>query len=537
MTMIDHYHMVNMNLNSVMWRATFLLAASLVVASIQTCRGDKVAPSSSTESDATDSTVGSGNGIGDGAPTDDRIVQSLFRFPATKLGPEFNDVLQNWYTDWFHVPKSNMTAAKSANHLPPITPEQAGWDHAFYSVATPAATIFRRQCYGPTPATTKKSLYDSFEQRRKAISFEYLRDPDQERIMLHKMTKRLYSAFLDAEKDEELTNNNLSSIHKKKSRSTIDTVYAQTTLPLDYDSPSKLSFKTFAKTVHDDTGNRTSSSAATTQQWTWQTPALFSERGSTNFIHFRQTMYFAMRAQQLIHRLQLALPSFTGWAHGRQSGMFWYPPGGVREWHNNKYDLGHEMTKLNPADREAMKSQVWRMYFVRTVRDTQFDNKLEKLTKKSCDGNSNDHSGMHIIPGKDAGLTMEVLRSAGARPLTKDEKRRQWSDEFAEDYVIPSSADLSNETEPGSDYDDGNSFDRNSVWRVPDQDGYVTFFRLPDIWHCIISEEVHRYSLGFAFSEKEVQALLKLAGVDFDVAPAPAPDHDENSRMDKKDEL
>jgi hypothetical protein len=142
---------------------------------------------------------------------------------------------------------------------------------------------------------------------------------------------------------------------------------------------------------------------------------------------------------------------------------------------------------------------------------------------------------MHIIPGKDAGLTMEVLRSAGARPLTNDEKRRQWSDEFAEDYVIPSSADLSNETEPGSDYDDGNSFDRNSVWRVPDQDGYVTFFRLPDIWHCIISEEVHRYSLGFAFSEKEVQALLKLAGVDFDVVPAP--DHDENSRMDKKDEL
>lgn len=185
------------------------------------------------------------------------------------------------------------------------------------------------------------------------------------------------------------------------------------------------------------------------------------------------------------------------------------------------------MTKLNPKDRETMKSQVWRMYFVRTVRDTQFDNKLEKLTKKSCDGNSNDHSGMHIIPGEDTGLTLAVLRSAGARPLTKDEKRRQWSDEFAEDYVIPSSFD---ETESSSDDVDDNNFDRNSVWRVPDHDGYVTFFRLPDIWHCIISEEVHRYSLGFAFSEKEVQALLKLAGVEFDVVPAPAPE-------DKKDEL
>ena len=62
--------------------------------------------------------------------------------------------------------------------------------------------------------------------------------------------------------------------------------------------------------------------------------------------------------------------------------------------------------------------------------------------------------------------------------------------------------------------------DRDAVWRIPDQDGYVTLFRLPELWHCIVSEEVHRYSLGFAFSDNEVQALLNLAGEQFDTQDA-----------------
>ena len=360
----------------------------------------------------------------------------------------------------------------------------------------------------------------------------------------------LYSAFLNeggaskhSDENEELDNtSNLSTMHKKKSKSTINTVYAQSTIPSDYDSPSKLSFKTNSKYDDNDDKERrrsTTSTTNTTQSWTWQTPGLFSERGSTNFLRFRQKMYYSMRAPQLVKRLQQSMPSFTGWESGRQSGMFWYPPGGVREWHTNRYDLGHEITKLSPRDREVMKSQVWRMYFVRTVREDTFDTKLEKLKKRSSDSSNNDHSGMHIIPGEDAGLSLEVLRRAGARPLTTDEKERQWSDEFAEDYVVPSSSDGNNGTIASND-DDGknsNNFDRNTVWRVPDHDGYVTLFRLPNIWHCIISEEVHRFSLGFAFSEKEVQALLTMAGVDFDVAMEQPLGHDENHRMDENDEL
>ena len=44
-------------------------------------------------------------------------------------------------------------------------------------------------------------------------------------------------------------------------------------------------------------------------------------------------------------------------------------------------------------------------------------------------------------------------------------------------------------------------FDRNAVWRIPDQDSYATLFRLPKLWHCIVSEEVHQYSLCFVFSD------------------------------------
>ena len=171
------------------------------------------------------------------------------------------------------------------------------------------------------------------------------------------------------------------------------------------------------------------------------------------------------------------------------------------------------------------------MYFVRTARDEKFDKKLATLKKHAINERSsssnNDHSAMHIIPGKDSGITLDVLQNAGARLLSEEEKKRQWSDEFAEDDIIPpiiiprngssgaAAADDAADDELVDDY-------RKSVWRVPDQDGYVTLFRIPDIYHCIVSEEVHRYSLGFAFSDREVQALLTLAGVDFDVVKSTA---------------
>lgn len=123
-----------------------------------------------------------------------------------------------------------------------------------------------------------------------------------------------------------------------------------------------------------------------------------------------------------------------------------------------------------------------------------------------------DHSAMHIIPGEDEGITLDVLQKAGARLLTTEEKKRQWKDVFAEEYNDSTSTE-----DDGNSGNEGRTLDRNSVWRLPDKNGYVTFFRLPKLFHCIVSEEVHRYSLGFAFSDEEVQAFLRLAKVDFDV--------------------
>jgi hypothetical protein len=211
-------------------------------------------------------------------------------------------------------------------------------------------------------------------------------------------------------------------------------------------------------------------------------------------------MYMSMR-RELQQKLQRVVPGFDGFDYGRQSGMFWYPPGGVREWHNNRLDLvGNTKGKGGgKQEEEIFSTQVWRMYFVRTTRDPEFDRKLAKLKKsEAVDQSSNDHSAMHIIPGDDDGITLEVLRRAGARLLNRAEEMRQWSDEFAEGQTHPP---------PGENYggvndEDGTVLDRNAVWRIPDEDGYVTLFRLPDIWHCIVSEEVHRYSLGFAFSDK-----------------------------------
>lgn len=419
-----------------------------------------------------------------------QIVQSLFRFPASQLGTEFNELLNLWYSQWLQIP--------SESTLPLITPDESGIQHAANSISATVATLFRRQCYGPL-SSTQQTLYRNLEQRRKDIEFQYLNDPEEEMKLLHTMVKRFSPAFHLNEGGATNAATITAHIHKKKAKNTADTVYSlPPSLVHSYDDPPKLAFRT-----GNDEKNK--------QQWTWRPAGHFSSRGTFDNYLFRVNMFHEMRK-----KLQNLMPLEMG----RQSGMFWYPPGSVREWHSNHLDLvGSAKGKnTNQRDEEIFASQVWRMYFVRTVRDKDFDEKLSRLRSKiSLDGSIetkresvNDHSAMHIIPGEDYGITLEVLQNAGARPLTAVEQMRQYSDIFAEDDApkndVKTSANITDE-----------SFDRKSVWRIPDQDGYVTLFRLPKIWHCIVSEEVHRYSLGFAFSDREVQGLLRLAGVEFDV--------------------
>ena len=141
-----------------------------------------------------------------------RIVQSLFRFPASKLGPEFDELLQNWYTDALYATND---ALANKNNTSIITPEQSGISHALKSVSTPAATLFRRQCYTPYPksSTLHNNLYNNYEQRRKEISFQYNKDGKEEMRLLHTMTKRFYPALLPEEKGGDTNNRRM---HKKK---------------------------------------------------------------------------------------------------------------------------------------------------------------------------------------------------------------------------------------------------------------------------------------------------------------------------------
>jgi len=140
---------------------------------------------------------------------DGRIVQSLFRFPASELGPEFDELLQDWHRDWLHTGMGTSSSSSNDNSLPPIIPEASGKSHALHSVSTDAATIFRRQCYAPPivpPTTTSDSnsthvqslyhLYKNYEQQRKLISFRYNDDANEEMRLMHIMTKRFYPAFL-----------------------------------------------------------------------------------------------------------------------------------------------------------------------------------------------------------------------------------------------------------------------------------------------------------------------------------------------------
>mmetsp|Transcript_16302 Transcript_16302/g.29459 ORF Transcript_16302/g.29459 Transcript_16302/m.29459 type:complete len:174 (-) Transcript_16302:838-1359(-) len=146
--------------------------------------------------------------------------------------------------------------------------------------------------------------------------------------------------------------------------------------------------------------------------------------------------------------------TFVGFEYGRQSGMYWYPPGGVREWHTNYLDLIGNAARQSSSSsssssssvsssvggaaadddddekttQDIFASQVWRMYFVRTTRDEEFDLKSDRLRKSAKKGggegvvddddnghgqhnrrrneNKDDRSAMHIIPGDDSDITL-----------------------------------------------------------------------------------------------------------------------------------
>lgn len=428
-----------------------------------------------------------------------RIVQSLFRFPASQLGPEFEQLLDLWYDEWLYT-------TNDENGTAVITPDPSGKKHALQSVSTPATTLFRRQCYGAAPVKSPQfsNLYNNLEQRRKEIEFQYIKDPKEEMNMLHTMVKRFYPAFLPVDGHDKHSSAAIH-MHKKKVASTVDTIHAHTHLPLDYDSPSKLVFQTTRVSSHSDDDN------SPIQQWSWRPAGQFSNRGMPDFLQWRVKFYRSMRAK-FLNELSKATPGFT-FQHGRPSGMYWYPPGAVREWHSNYLDLLGNTKQKQTGNEKIFASQMWRMYFIRTVRDEEFDALLQRLGVGTRGNNDiDDHSAMHIIPGEDEGITLDVLQKAGARLLTTEEKKRQWKDVFAEEYNDSTSTE-----DDGNSGNEGRTLDRNSVWRLPDKNGYVTFFRLPKLFHCIVSEEVHRYSLGFAFSDEEVQAFLRLAKVDFDV--------------------
>src|SRR6056300_1535097 len=104
------------------------------------------------------------------AADDGHIVQSLFRFPASKLGPEFEKLLTLWYDEWLYT-----TTNETNTNI--ITPDPSGRQHALLSVSTPAVTLFRRQCYGEVKKSSQfTNLYRNFEQRRKEIEFQHMKD-------------------------------------------------------------------------------------------------------------------------------------------------------------------------------------------------------------------------------------------------------------------------------------------------------------------------------------------------------------------------
>jgi hypothetical protein len=197
----------------------------------------------------------------------------------------------------------------------------------------------------------------------------------------------------------------------------------------------------------------------TDSKWAWRTAAVYSAQYAGRQTEFRQSV-------QKVLKIPGRKDGFFG---GVVSGTFWYPPRAVREWHTNKWDIdvGSDAPQY-----------WWRMYYIRQKPAAPDGSGVSLDQQRTLSSDYfNDKSGMHLVEGP--GIPPERLRELGAYPLNADD----------------------------------------GVWRIPDQNGYVSLFRLqaekPWRWHCIVADEsVHRYSMGISFDDKGVEDMLRHVGLE-----------------------
>lgn len=201
------------------------------------------------------------------------------------------------------------------------------------------------------------------------------------------------------------------------------------------------------------------------RKWAWRTAAAYSAQ-------------YAGRQSEFRVRVQAEL-NIPGQDDGRffgglVSGTFWYPPNAIREWHTNLFDMRVD-------ERTGQPDMPWRMYYVRQKAATPDGGLDTSRTLTEDPEYFTDKSAMHLVDGP--GIPPERLEEFGAYRLAKEDN------------------------------------DGPNVWRIPDQNGYVSLFRLQHVepyrWHCIVvSDDVHRYSMGMSLDDAGVEALLRHAGVE-----------------------
>lgn len=199
-------------------------------------------------------------------------------------------------------------------------------------------------------------------------------------------------------------------------------------------------------------------------KWAWRAAAVYSAQHAGRQREFRNTVQAELDARP------------EGYFGGTVSGTFWYPPNAVREWHTNVWDMfRHPQTdELKP----------WRMYYVRLKAATPEGGLDTDKSPQTHPDYFVDKSAMHLVEGQN--IPPERFRELGAYPLRREQHT------------------------PGGPL---------NVWRIPDQDGYLSLFRLqfepPYRWHCIVADgSVHRYSMGMSLDDAGVEAMLRHAGVE-----------------------
>lgn len=209
--------------------------------------------------------------------------------------------------------------------------------------------------------------------------------------------------------------------------------------------------------------------------WTWRPAAHFSSRGS-------KTSRLSFRAK-LLEMMRDALgEDYEG---ARPSGTYWYPPGGVREWHTNKFDV------------QNGDAQPYRLYFVKLKRESRRRPccRAANAVCLACASAQSPREYCSTHPGT-LGCSEAIANAAtasSAMHLLEEEGCG-----FNEQQAAAVGAEKIKGTE---------------VWRLPDLDGHATLFKLPEVWHCVLGadeeELTHRYSLGFALSEREAMAIVR----------------------------